>query len=75
MSGHVGGPFSVSSYKLIDVPDMNYTHNDKNENGEPTPRGEVAIKSNGNMVGYYKNEKATNETIDKDGFVLTGDIG
>lgn len=25
VSGHVGGPFNISSFKLIDVPDMNYT--------------------------------------------------
>lgn len=54
---------------------MNYTHNDKDENGNPAPRGEVCIRSNGNMVAYYKNEKATVETITEDGFVLTGDIG
>lgn len=42
---------------------MNYTHHDKNEQGEPMPRGEVCIKSNGNLVAYYKNEKATSETI------------
>ena len=35
---------------------MNYTHDDKDENGKPMPRGEVCIKSNGNMVAYYKNE-------------------
>ena len=54
---------------------MNYTHLDKDADGKPYPRGEVLIKSNGNLVAYYKNEKATQETITKDGFVMTGDIG
>lgn len=54
---------------------MNYTHLDKDENGVSTPRGEVWIKSNGNMVAYYKNEEASQETLTKDGFVITGDIG
>jgi hypothetical protein len=42
---------------------MNYTHNDRDEKGNSMPRGEVAIKSNGNMVAYYKNEKSTKETM------------
>ena len=42
---------------------MDYTHKDVDENGNPMPRGEVCIKSNGNMVGYFKNEKDTKETI------------
>jgi len=71
----VGGPCAQSQFKLIDVPEMSYTHLDKDENGVSYPRGEVCIKSHGNMVGYYKNEKSTNETLTQDGFVLTGDIG
>jgi len=40
---------------------------DKDKDGNPYPRGEVMIKSNGNMVAYYKNEKATQETLTNDG--------
>lgn len=54
---------------------MNYTHLDKDENGVLMPRGEVLIRSNGNMTAYFKNEKATQETLTHDGFVITGDIG
>lgn len=37
--GHVGGPTSMCEYKLLDIPEMNYTHNDKDEKGRPRPRG------------------------------------
>ena len=66
----MGGPFSHTQFKLIDCPEMNYTHLDKDENGYDRPRGEVCIKSLGNMDGYFKNEKATNETITVDGKFL-----
>lgn len=54
---------------------MNYTSEDKNAEGHPTPRGEICYKGNNCFKGYYKNEEGTKETIDEDGFVHTGDIG
>ena len=60
---------------MIDAQEMNYLSTDKDEHGNSAPRGEVCIKSNGNFLCYYKNEKSTKETLTNDGFVLTGDIG
>lgn len=41
------------------------------ENGE----GEILMRGRNIMMGYLKNEAATIETIDKDGFVMSGDRG
>jgi long-chain acyl-CoA synthetase len=30
-SNHLGGPFDQNEFKLVDVPEMNYLTNDKNE--------------------------------------------
>ncbi|MDA3850142.1 MAG: AMP-binding protein [Spirochaetaceae bacterium] len=37
--------------------------------------GEVAIKGNICCQGYYKNEEATKELFNEDGFLKTGDVG
>lgn len=37
--------------------------------------GEICVKGENVMLGYYKNEKATEEAFDEEGYYRTGDIG
>ena len=57
----VGLPVKYTEVKIID-PD---------EEGI----GEIVIKSPSIMLGYYNNPEATAETITRDGWLLTGDLG
>ncbi len=59
-----------SAGKLVDGMEVKIDSTDPfNEVGEIMVRGENV------MLGYYKNEKATSDVLDKDGWLHTGDLG
>ncbi|WP_430812021.1 MULTISPECIES: AMP-binding protein [unclassified Carboxylicivirga] len=37
--------------------------------------GEILVKGDNTLLGYYKNQEASDEIIDKDGWLHTGDLG
>ena len=60
---------SVKEYIVADVPELGYRSTDK-----PYPRGELRIKSPYLIPGYYRNEEATRQLFDEQGFMKTGDV-
>ncbi|BCP14141.1 carboxylic acid reductase [Mycobacterium paraintracellulare] len=59
----------VIDYKLVDVPELGYFLTDK-----PNPRGELLVKSQTAMPGYYKRPDVTAEVFDAEGYYRTGDV-
>jgi long-chain acyl-CoA synthetase len=59
-----------SSGKILDI--MELRIDSPNPYTEP---GEILVKGENLMEGYYKNEEATRATIDEDGWLHTGDLG
>jgi len=72
-SNSVGRHKLGSSGVLVNNMDLKICDDD----GKELPvgqKGEIVIRGGNVMHGYWKNEKATNETI-KDGWLYTGDMG
>jgi long-chain acyl-CoA synthetase len=88
-AGKVGEPIPNCEIRLVDVPEMEYSHTGNErvsailECGayrpiyldKPYPRGEVCIRGNNVMVGYKNLPDKTKEELEEDGWLHTGDIG
>lgn len=67
MSGHVGVPTPAAKIKLADAPAFGYLASDR--------KGEICVKGEVCISGYFRDPEATKSLIDADGWLHTGDLG
>lgn len=59
---------SMTEAKIVDI-------DDRSKELEVGQTGELCVRGPQMMLGYYKNPKATEDIIEKDGWLHTGDVG
>ena len=74
ITGHLGGPGYWTEVKLIDQKELGYTVKNKDKEGNLRPSGELCVRGPTLFKGYFKDEEKTKESIDKDGWLHSGDI-
>ena len=52
--GHAGGPGTNLEFKLQNVPELDYRCSDKDDQGNPSPRGEICLRGPSIFMDYYK---------------------
>eukprot|EP00493_Phyllostaurus_siculus_P001676 UN01685 len=70
--GHVASPLECNEITLMSVPEMNYNVNDVID-GKRVERGEICFRGGNVFQGYWKQPEKTADTIDKDGWLHSGD--
>ncbi|CAL1366573.1 unnamed protein product [Linum trigynum] len=65
--GSIGHPIRHTEFKIVE--------HETNETLPPGTKGVVKVRGPQVMKGYYKNPWATEQVLDKDGWLNTGDIG
>ena len=65
--------FFVKSHGTVGIPikDVEITIDNPDENG----MGEILVRGDNVMLGYYENPEETQEVMEKDGWFRTGDLG
>ncbi|KAH8020093.1 hypothetical protein HPB51_024455 [Rhipicephalus microplus] len=66
-SESIGAPFPMTEIKIVDI--------DTKESVGPNEDGEICARGPQVMKGYINNKEATDQTIDADGWLHTGDVG
>jgi long-chain acyl-CoA synthetase len=66
--GSCGVPYPGTEMKFVDVADPE-------REVKPGERGEICVKGPNVMKGYWKQPKATADSMTRDGFFRTGDVG